>query len=1329
MKRPYFQKKTGVNQDILNIDDIRNIGFSLEKLWWAEATGGNPDGTLYVRSAESITSATVAEDSQTTQATTGTWTVKNMLLRNYGLNIYAACAFTGVANEIVFLTSNNGGLSFSGISFVRNDMELYDLFLQELNGIVMLYHSGDISFERIGVGTFYDSLALTDENWMYPGIVKDDLYYFVIYDGSNYKKYSFGISPGIVLLETFTGITTPFSFNFKRQQYYLIGNIEILIDNTHFWWRDPVNHVWQSYSVPVATDTIAMIWAHNHLNEYFIPFSIWDRYIIEITDKGVLKKIQAIEPRDYKKVYLTNINENLVGVVQFQDRNGNDDLSAWTDSSGADCTVSVVPLVDGHEDVMELDDQSGVNIALIELNFGNQISGTFELFFRSTNTGLSQSIYLHEGANNRFRFQIISDKLQWYRQSDTSWQDLANVVDDIWYHLKVDFDCTSDTLDVWLDGTSVGTDLPFRFGATNLSVIALFTQAGNSGYQLYIDVIGFSWESYVSGSNKKINAFVGYGSEIGEAWFSTGDPDTSIMQLSFKDYSSGTVKSLVVSEIYKAPEHTLIRRTKPFEDEWIDEYTDAEVLFYGGKVKDNDSDNRFMYIYLMKSWQDENEETKVIANLSQYTHKEMLEYVLDNFSRYRKYGPGTNADVNEFTPDQISGVDADWSNLDGAGCESSYVVKKGFLNGFLYNIMQQFDNGAGACYVDYSISGITIFSGKFVTSDITKEIKIEFHEGGSRIGLININSSKIQWYSGSFHTILDPAINNTIYHWVLVFSAIDDDVDIYLNGVFIFTKSLENNITTEITKISFETHSGTIGPTVYHSNLYTGNSLVDAMHTFSSISPLLTTKHDFNLIDYSIPNIYKLIVEETGYIVSERPDGLVYVDQYAPSGKTINMNESQGITFMGRLKQRNEKFSLITFYGGFINGKPIFSQGFGEPNFGTHEDWFPTIDGRDPGDIYYDADGNPKSHRLDAMVATALINRNIVVKKVTMGKRFVGMFNPGTSLTYNNEHYKISMEKWYAWRRNTYNGITDDNRVEIADSLLSPTKGDPEDTPIDQANANIATNSDNIVKVEQSVGYLAERVRSRDVLTVYIEENQRNLNENIWGFYNTIGLNQTLNSGSPINATVGCHRILFIVNAGGDVSGTINITGTTRDRTDTSQSTPADTEVITIDSLSIDNSSSDTEGNLIHEFDNVFISDKWFEGAIVISTTNLTITDIDVIAILYHQFDSFKLITLKTFDFTGKVTNASGWFYAYLYAITTVNSAKKYDITKIVGHEIPSALTVANKGYRRRKIIDQLIDGSAGDGIWAEIFFGPAAATYWNDISLYLTALLDDGAN
>jgi len=707
----------------------------------------------------------------------------------------------------------------------------------------------------------------------------------------------------------------------------------------------------------------------------------------------------------------------------------------------------------------------------------------------------------------------------------------------------------------------------------------------------------------------------------------------------------------------------------------------------------------------------------------------MLEFVIDKYSKYRWYGPGTNGDVNEFTPSQIDGSDDDWQNSTSGGGEEEYVTQKGFLNGFLYHCLELTDDATAANYariIHINLTGKTVFSGKFVTDDSAKVALIAFYEGATRIGYLSLGTI-ISWYDGAAQTLLTPTIANTIYHWAVVFDASADTVDCYIDGLFKSTETLENNITTEIDSIQFLTSGSVASYIAYYAQLYAGNSLVDAMHTFSSISPLLTTTYDFHLKNDTFPTIQKQIAEETGYIVSERPDGQVYVDQYGASGHVINAQVA--ITFQSLMQSRTEKFSFITFYGGFVNGIQITAEGFGEPNFGSYEDWFPLIQGRDDDDIYYDADDNPKSLRLDQMVTDAIVRKNITIKKQIVGRRGIGMIHPGTSLTYTTDHYKIAGETWNAWRKNTYDAKADDNRIEIADSFLSPTQSDPSDDP--KADA-INANSENITKNDQNIAYLAERIRSRDVLTAYIEENARNLDERLWGFFLSMATAQPLSSIAPISATGGCHRILIFVNAGTDIAGTLTITGTTRDRTDTSSTTAADTEEIIISGLGTDNTTTDAQGNNVYAGQDIYISDKWFEGAITITTTDLTITDCDIYGILYHQFDSVKLVTLKSFDFIGKAINVGAWFYAYLYAITRVNAFKKYDIDAVASHEIAVGTTVADHGYRRRKVIDdddKLLDCYAGEGIWAELHFGPAASTYWTDISISLSAILDDGTD
>lgn len=1555
MKRPYFQKKAlDTNNDIINIKTSRNICHNSDGVYfWGD--GNSPGTNFYVKKCTTL-------DSVSSIITTATraqpFNFSNSVARAYDPNIIcvSCCSeMTALAGSILLdFVSSDKGATFHSLFYesygvadkpkavdICNFQDGYFHFIYSHHSALAGSYAVFIRKRTQWLYSGYYSLSITDPDYFMGGYMYSATEYrFLVYRNSVFKIYSYTGSANPSYVKTITGPEVPTLFDAAYQffwedlnsQFYNFLNVE------RFYLGVQSNNIWSYSSIGTDLTTRCVILGTDHLGSVIPKYIIYNASIQQITDKGVLKKIQALEPRDYKKVYLSNLNENLPGVVQFQDNNGNDDLSAWTDTSGADCAVSIVESVDGHRNVMELDDQSGVARIDTKIDFSAaQANGFIELFLDLTDTDKITQIFVQSSASSVINIGVgITNG--WLSYYDGSWHTIVAVVVSNPYHLKITFECGSggydglaaDKFNIYVDGTQYGS-YDFDLAVASVSNIRFLTNTANSGYQTYIDGLGFSWDSYVSGSNKKINAYVGFlpnnvsawdhkltyltneeitgivpwgtaadpdlskwpdvaglvattkeivaqigrhtnvlhmadagtglatysitesgtlivdiwlyptesvaddqllvsctddpltttrcgvklengivynrnnnaSNDTGETyidntwihfrveyvssttnklymsgvliytegtpasgtvesillgvkdsvgyfdavgivsegytngdnnvfpnltfpkpWFATGDAETGLMELSLKNWSPGTMKALVETEMYKAPKYSLARLTPPFEDEWIDQYTDEGQHYYGGKVADNNNDHRFFWMYLMKNWQDENKNTKINETLLGYTHKEMLEYVLDKYSKYRWYGAGTNGNVNEFTPSQIDGTDDDWTNADGASCESTYVTQKAFLNGFMYHVLQQYDNnGAGRPLLTSTAFSGLIFSCKIATSDITKNNALSFYEGTTRIGILRIYASELQWYDGGANT-LQAAVNETIYHVALVFSATDDDVDIYVNGVFNSTQSLENNITTEINKMVWNTDTAASVYYSYYAQIYAGDSLVDAMHTFSSISPLLTTTYDFHLKNQTLPGLQQLIAEETGYVVSERPDGQVYVDQYAASGKEINAQVA--ITYQSLMQIRNEKFSFITFYGGFVNGKQIEANGFGEPNFGSYEDWFPAIQGRDEDDVYYDDDGNPKSHRLDAMVTTALANKNIVVKKQKVGKRGEGMYHVGTSFTYTTDHYKIASETWNAWRKNAYDAKADDNRLEIADSFLSPTKSDPSDDP---TTAKIEDNTQNITKNDQNIAYLAERTRSRDVLSFYLEENQRNLDQHVWGFFRIENTGVALDSGTPINYSVGCHRILIVVNAGTDLAGTLTITGTTIDRNDSNNTTPGDTEDIVISGLTTNASTTDAEGNAIHSYTTVYMSDNWFQGAITITTTDLTLTDVDTFGVLYHQFDSFKQTTIHTLDFTGQATNANAWFYAYLYFITRQDGAKTYDITKKANLDIPQATTIANEGYRRRKCICELIDCYDGDGVWLEIYFGPSASTYWHDISIYLTALLDSGTN
>lgn len=195
-------------------------------------------------------------------------------------------------------------------------------------------------------------------------------------------------------------------------------------------------------------------------------------------------------------------------------------LDDWDDQSATDCIISIIEEVGNEKNVMELDDQSATDDCDIRYDFSNQSNGSIEIWFRSTNTGNTHYIVLYETiANVKFTFRINSDNFQYYKQSITNYITLTTLVDNTWYHLKIVFDCATDTLEAWLDETLLDdggtTDLPFRFTATNLDLIRFQTYSTHTGYKFYIHSFGFSWEK---ASNNEIGVV---------QWGTVDDPDLS----------------------------------------------------------------------------------------------------------------------------------------------------------------------------------------------------------------------------------------------------------------------------------------------------------------------------------------------------------------------------------------------------------------------------------------------------------------------------------------------------------------------------------------------------------------------------------------------------------------------------------------------------------------------------------------------------------------------------------------------------------------------------------------------------------------------------------
>lgn len=186
---------------------------------------------------------------------------------------------------------------------------------------------------------------------------------------------------------------------------------------------------------------------------------------------------------------------------------------------------------------------------------------------------------------------------------------------------------------------------------------------------------------------------------------------------------------------------------------------------------------------------------------------------------------------------------------------------------------------------------------------------------------------------------------------------------------------------------------------------------------------------------------------------------------------------------------------------------------------------------------------------------------------------------------------------------------------------------------------------------------------------------------------------------TDIDLTTGQGKLFIVINAGSDLAGSITVTGTSVDR-DTGVETASDTDVLSVDALTTDDSDTDANGNMRHAIIGAYITSKWFTGAVTLSTGDLTLTDVDVYHCSFEQANDARAFVLDTFDINVDTNNANAKLDAYLYSVCVTGS--KANIEREASHNLTGV--TANRTYRLRKgNIGKALNG-ARDGFFVSIF-------------------------
>lgn len=283
--------------------------------------------------------------------------------------------------------------------------------------------------------------------------------------------------------------------------------------------------------------------------------------------------------------------------------------------------------------------------------------------------------------------------------------------------------------------------------------------------------------------------------------------------------------------------------------------------------------------------------------------------------------------------------------------------------------------------------------------------------------------------------------------------------------------------------------------------------------------------------------------------------------------------------------------------------------------------------------------------------------------------------------------------------------------------------GDSAETINGLASITISTNYQAVLLIanatEWNAWYLEPTARRPLIaLGSYESEPAKNSESNHHGGLLALATAQPLNSvPTNIVVTKGIGKVLVMANAGSDVVGDITVTGTSVDR-ETGAETGADTDTLSVTATSVDNSDTDGNGNTRHAFTQGYITSKWFRGTVTLSTTNLTLTDVDVYHVSFDQVNDTAVYDIECLDINLFTTNTSAEFDAYLYALE-VTTGDRCNVSRIASANVGTNgnTALANRYERlRRGNIDKNMDGST-DGLFLDIFYSNSP-TYVEDVTI-----------
>lgn len=212
---------------------------------------------------------------------------------------------------------------------------------------------------------------------------------------------------------------------------------------------------------------------------------------------------------------------------------GDNNPIGWTTTETGTSDVRILSDLFGHSKVVEIEGGSS-GLARIE-NFPNPkpTFGIIEYWITTANRGKRSEFNLIDNDITFITVFIDNNRIEYF-DGDLGTQVLGNIENNIWYHIRIEFECSGSAFlglaqfhfNLYLNGVLGDTDILFKSSRTELDTVQITSIPPEGIYITRYDAIGFSWEGYQKGDNVIAELELDGFKEVDKYEFALSEPDT-----------------------------------------------------------------------------------------------------------------------------------------------------------------------------------------------------------------------------------------------------------------------------------------------------------------------------------------------------------------------------------------------------------------------------------------------------------------------------------------------------------------------------------------------------------------------------------------------------------------------------------------------------------------------------------------------------------------------------------------------------------------------------------------------------------------------------------